>query len=125
MKTAGQFTQRLASEFPELREEIQEDEGLLHLQMHAFTRITQEAISIGDFEKLRKQFALAHEFFSNAEPNLENAFYVSYLEDLEFDGANGEKAKKMLSPVLLQGWKDIMYYMDELAKLSRKERSKD
>ena len=76
MKTATQFLEQLVAEFPELREQVEEDSGALHLQMASFARMTQTAIDAGDFETLRRQFMLADRFFRDAGPDLQNAFHV-------------------------------------------------
>ena len=50
-------------------------------------RITQAAIDAGDSAMLRRQFMLADRFFRDSAPDLKNAFYVSYLEDLDFSAS--------------------------------------
>jgi len=49
-----------------------------------------------------------------------NAIYVSYLEHLEFDTPIRGRAKQFMSARLLQGWQDIMSYLDQLANLANK-----
>jgi hypothetical protein len=115
MNTATQFIEQLGVEFPELRDDIDEYEGLLHVQMGSFARITQAAIDSGDFEALRRQFMYA-------APDLQNAFYVSYLEYLDFRGKHGERARTFMSSALRQGWQDIMDYLDELFRKGRNEK---
>jgi hypothetical protein len=113
MNTAAQFIEQLGLEFPELREDISEYEGLLHVQMGSFSRITQAAIDAGDFETLRRQFMLADRFFRDAAPDLQNAFYVSYLEHMDFRGPHGQQAQSLMSSALRKGWQDMVDYMDE------------
>jgi hypothetical protein len=120
VNTTAQFIEQLVNEFPELMEEIKADDGLLHMQMGSFALATQGAIDAGDFEKLRKQFTLADRFFQGAAPDLQNAFYVSYLEHLDFRGPNGQRAQSFMSPSLRKGWQDIMKYLDELFKNKKK-----
>ena len=49
MKLSGiDFTKTLVLTFPDLNEEIEEWDGLLHVQMGTFTRFTQNAIEQGD-----------------------------------------------------------------------------
>jgi len=122
MNTAARFVEQLAIEFPELTEDIEEHEGLLHLQMAAFARITQAAIDAGDFEAVRRQFMFADRFFRGAAPDLENAFYVSYLEHLEFHGSHGQRAQGLMSSALRKGWQDIMDYMDDLFRKGREQK---
>jgi len=124
MSTATQFIQQLVAEFPELCDEIKEHEGLLHVQMGSFARITQAAIDAGDFESLRRQFTLADRFFRDAAPDLQNAFYVSYLEHLDFRGPHGQRAQRFMSSSLCSGWNDIMDYMDELFRKGQSNKRK-
>jgi hypothetical protein len=124
MKTSAQFIAQLLTEFPELRDEIESDEGLLHMQMGSFSRTTQEAITAGDFETLRRQFSLANSFFREGTPDLQNAFYVSYLEHLDFDGANGQRAKALMPMELHKGWQEIMEYWDELFRTAERKKPK-
>lgn len=114
MNSGAQFIEQLVTEFPELRDDIKEDEGLLHVQMGSFARITQSAIDAGDFETIRRQFMLAERFFHDAAPDLQNALYVSYFEHLDFRGPHGPRAQSFMSSALRKGWQDIVDYMDEL-----------
>lgn len=124
MNTATQFIEQLVTEFPELRDDIKEAEGLLHVQMGSFARITQAAIDAGDYETLRRQFMLADRFFRDAAPDLQNAFYVSYLEHLDFRGTHGQRAQSFMSSDLRKGWQNIMDYLDELFRKGQSDKSK-
>jgi hypothetical protein len=125
MKTTTEFLEQLVKDFPELHDAIQEDTGLLHLQMGSFARITQTAIDSGDFEKLRRLFALAGQFFRGAEPDLQNAFYVSYLEHLDFNGPNGERAHKLMSSALRKGHQEITDYWEDLFHMRQGNKQPD
>ncbi len=115
MKRSGkEFIEALVQTFPPLYEEIEEWEGLLYVQMGAFARFTQQAIDQGDFNTLDQCFALAHRMFSDADPELKNAFYVSYLENLNLETRNGQLAHKHMSPLLQAGYKEINEYLDKL-----------
>ena len=115
MKRSGkEFIETLVQTFPALCEEIEEWDGLLHLQMGAFARLTQQAIDQGDFNILDQCFALAHRTFHDADPELKNAFYVSYLEHLYLETPNGQHAHRRMSPLLQAGYKEINKYLDEL-----------
>ncbi|MDD5138956.1 MAG: hypothetical protein PHY43_01695 [Verrucomicrobiales bacterium] len=124
MNSGAQFIEQLGIEFPELCEDIKEYEGLLHVQMGSFARITQAAIDAGEFETLRRQFMFADRFFRDAAPDLENAFYVSYLEHLDFRGSHGQRAQSFMSSALRKGWQDIMEYMDELSRKGQSDKRK-
>jgi len=114
MYPVAQFIEQLVSEFPELREDVESEAGLFHNQMHAFTRLTNDAIAAGNYRALERQFAFADRFFHHSEDPLENALYVSYLEDLDFSGRNGQRAEALMSPKLRQGRRDVLKYLDEI-----------
>lgn len=86
--------------------------------MAAFARCTQDAVEKGEFDRVIQYYKFADRFYRNANDALKNAFYVSYLENLDFDKPNGSKAKSLLPPALLQGWVELNKYMEELAAAS-------
>ena len=115
MKLSGNdFINDLVQTFPDLKEEIEEWNGLLHVQMGVFARITQEAVEYGDISKIDQCFALAHRMFHDADPELKNALYVSYLENLDFNSPNGQLARTRMSNLLKAGYKEINDYLDKL-----------
>jgi hypothetical protein len=114
-----EFIASLLTEFPELSEEVRDNEGLLHVQVGAFARRTEEAIARDDLACVDRCFALAHRAFHDADPPLKNAIYVSYLENLDFDGAHGPAAQHRMSPLLRQGYAEIMDYLAMLARTSK------
>lgn len=111
-----EFVSALVNEFPELREEVEDEiySGLLHLEMACFARYTQDAIDQGDAERVSKCFNFADRFFVNADSNLNNALIVSYLENLNFDSPNGNKAEALLTPLMRQYWLEINEYLKGL-----------
>ena len=126
MKLSGiDFIKALVETFPDLKEEIEEWDGLLHVQMGTFARFTQNAIDQGDIVTMDKCFALAHKMFHDAGSELKNAFYVSYLENLNLEVSNGQIAYNRMSPLLQAGYKEINEYLDKLftegEKISKKE----
>jgi len=52
--------------------------------------------------------------FHDADPELKNAFYLSYLEHLNLETSNGQLAHKRMSPLLQAGYKEINEYLDKL-----------
>lgn len=116
--THADFVRLALAEFPELGEEFEEDEGLLHLQMHAFTRFVQRVTREGDWATYARCMRLAHELWRRPDDALLNALNVSFLEHLDFDGANGEKAWTYLTPELRDGWRAMEAYMERLAPVA-------
>src|ERR1700730_753566 len=106
----------VVEEFPELKEAVEGNPELLHVQMGEFAALTQRAINANDFPVLRRCFAVADRGYADPAPELENAFNVSFLEDLDFRGS--PKANKLMSSRLRRGWVEINEYLDQL--LTRK-----
>jgi len=102
-------------EFPRLRAEFEEDAGLLHLQMHAFTRLAQRAKGEGEWDTYRRCVQLAGRLWSRPNAELLNALNVSFLEHLDFDGPRGPEAWKHLSQALQEGWKAMRAYNEAVA----------
>lgn len=110
------FARMLCGEFPDLRQEVEDQDGLLHLEMAVFARHTRAAIEGADWSTLKRCVHLAHELWQRADPELSNALNVSYLEHLEFNGPNGEAAWSRFTRELQQGWKEMQAYWQELAR---------
>jgi hypothetical protein len=78
-----EFLVRLTTDFPEVVAQINEHEaGLLHCEVAAFRRSTEEAMDAGRLWDAERHFRLIEELLAVAGPELRNALEVSYLEDL-------------------------------------------
>jgi hypothetical protein len=76
------FLARLSADFPNVVGQINQYEaGLLHCEMAAFRRATEQAIDAGRLWEAEKHFRLVEELLPNAGLELLNALEVSYLED--------------------------------------------
>jgi hypothetical protein len=118
--THHDFRRVLLEEFPQLRQEIDDSDGLLHIEMGVFAEHTQRAKGRGDWLTYERCIKLADRMWANPDPALLNALNVSYLEYLDFDGPRGPKAWSLLTPPLQEGWKAIMEYLRELGNAARK-----
>jgi len=97
----AEFLALVAAEFPILADEFAEEEGLFHVQMAAFSHLAQDAIERGDFATLKRCYNLADETMKNVSPSVENAIYVSFLENLDFESSpHGAEAERLLPPKL-------------------------
>jgi len=86
------FLARLASDFPNVVGQISQHEtGLLHCEVTAFRRATEQAIDCGRLWEAEKHFRLVEELLSNADPELLNALEVSYLEDFALGECTPER----------------------------------
>ena len=78
----SEFLARLASDFPNVDAQINQSEtGLLHCEVAAFRRATEQAIDSGRSWEAEKHFRFVEELLREAGPELLNALEVSYLED--------------------------------------------
>lgn len=77
------FERLLISLLPKVAAEIDDEDRLsLHMEMSALARATCRAIENGDENSIRCYFELIDSVLSNAAPDVENAVYVSYLENV-------------------------------------------
>jgi len=86
------FLKEVKEAFPEIRERINSEYGLLHCEMHDFTDHVQGLIDSGDKEEVIKAFKIAERHFLNGNCDLVNAVAVSFLEHLDF--ADGKYRRK-------------------------------
>ena len=110
------FRQLALEAFPELREEFEDFAGLLHVQMGAFARRTQQAKGAADWESYAHCIALIDRLWTRPDDELLNAINVSFLENVDFDGPRGPVAWRYLSPGLKLAWQNMQRYLEELAR---------
>ena len=110
------FYRIVTQTFPELQAELDEDPGLLHVQMGTFARFTEQAKVRGDWSTYRQCIALADALWQAPDPGLLNALNVSYLETLSFDGPQGDLAWSHVPPSLRIGWQEMQAYLDGLGE---------
>ena len=78
-----EFLARLAAEYPSIVADINEYEaGLLHCEVAVFRRATERAMDAGRLTEVERHFRLVEQMLPVADPALENALEISYLEDL-------------------------------------------
>lgn len=108
------FVELLVTEFPELRDEIQEWHDLVHLQMMEFRILTERACARGDWETVERCLRLADELLRLGDSQIKNAVYVSYLEDLPRKGEIHDRLRTMMTTDLNSGWDEILAYLSKL-----------
>lgn len=97
------FLQMLTDEFPEVLQAFDEcSKGLLHREMGAFARLTEEAMDQGRFWQVHKYFSFIERVRESAMPEVENAIDVSYIEYLALSEVtdNRYQAMKRMPKVL-------------------------
>jgi hypothetical protein len=111
-----EFAKLLLLKFPELQAEIQESEGLEHLQMMEFMLFTLRACERGDWPTVGTCLQFADELLRLGDAKIKNAVYVSYLESLPRKGETHERIRKMMTTELRKGWNDILAYLSKLGE---------
>ena len=105
MTTGNAAIKRLEEAFPEIAEEIHEEtiEGLLHCQIAEFSRFAQRQIDSQNRDSFGAICRVFIELFGNADPTLENALNVSFLEHLDFtDGKHSRSWGYMFMPFTMR-----------------------
>ncbi len=102
---------RIEIEYPQISEEIQGDEGLLHIQIGTFSHLVQNFIDDNDAQAFEDACNLFVELFQEAAPELENALNVSFLEHLNF--IDGKKVRNWAYKVMPTSMKKAWDEMDE------------
>ena len=119
------FTRRVLAEFPEIRPEIEDSDGLLHIEIGVLAEHAQSAKGRADWSTYERCMRLIDELFVSPDPQLENAIYVSFLEYLDFNGKRGAKAWSLLSPRLQAGWHRVMEHLKKLGEQARSRGSEN
>jgi hypothetical protein len=97
------FEKLVLTHFPCLREDFEDWNDLLHLQVMEFARFTQSAIETESLDVVSECFRIANSALIEGNDDLSNAIHVSYLEHLEFGSEAGKRAAKLLPPELKEG----------------------
>ncbi|WCT10771.1 DUF7674 family protein [Mucilaginibacter jinjuensis] len=80
---AESFVFQLITEFPELKEDIL-DEELTSLQIMSFRAFTQKAIDVNDLELVKRCLTFVDGVLDAVDPEINNSLYLSYLGKLNF-----------------------------------------
>jgi hypothetical protein len=114
------FINSLVAEFPDLRDELEQCDGLLQAEMETFAAFTQAAKTGGDLATYERCVTFADRLFAGADAALAGAFRASFLEHLEFEGSKGPAAWRLM-PVRLQSvWNQIAAENRRLQALPQK-----
>lgn len=93
------FVQQLKKQFPTLVDELNDPiwKGLLHLEMSAFARYTQQKINEMDHDESKRCFIFIDEVGNNCSDEILNAIGVSFFEHIDLEGDNKWVYKELLS----------------------------
>jgi hypothetical protein len=112
----SQFLKEIREAFPQLRAEINRQYGLLHLEVHAFTDLTQSFIDRNDESAFCVAIRIADRYLQNGNATLRTALFVSFLEHLNFrnDATTGRSwAWDFMPPVMKE---DYLGLQEEMAE---------
>jgi len=103
------FAALAVGEFPELRPDVEDEvnRGLVHCEVGALAQFVQAAKGRADWSTYERAMRFVDRLLSEADPALENALYVSFLEHVDFNGSNGRRAWSHLSERLRKGWREL------------------
>jgi hypothetical protein len=122
VQDCSDFHRLLAVRFPEIISEIDEvEQGLLHLEMAALARATSRSIEIGDLPQVHKHIGFVDELLLNGGSDIQNAVYVSYLENV-FIGSDDPRylrARTMLTNGLERALSELEEHWNTIAKTKR------
>lgn len=113
----GRFIGLLTERFPKVMAEIDDcRQALLHMEMAVLAHATQSAIDAGDRGTVTRHFEFIDAVFADATPDVENAVYVSYLENLRFEGrkAGPIKARELLPPGLCRALAELEAHLAKI-----------
>lgn len=110
LKSDEEFIQDLVGLFPEIKDEIQDEDyaGLVTLQIGCFRHFTQEAINSNNLEIVLKCYNFVESNIGRVGHKIESVLYISYLGKLDFQLNNN--AEKLLPEKLKSALKEIKTY---------------
>ena len=93
----------LLETFPEIEPALSEWEELDHLKMAEFQRFTAAAAERNDWQLVRRCLDLADRLFRDGDAYINNAVYVSFLENVDNTSEWWPRLREMMSPELQHG----------------------
>jgi len=116
------FIEGVRQLFPESFHEMEDiEDELLHIDMADFSRTTNNAIRMNNTSLAKEHFQFIGQLFQKANPDLENAIIVSYLENI-FIGESEAiylAARKLLPPNLAKALTELEGHFDKLYESSK------
>jgi len=110
-----EFYRELQVRYPELKEDIEYNEGLLHLDMSTLQKYAENLSTEKKLNELRECFKWVNSLFCRSKNDLLNAINVSFLEYFDYQKGLSEKEFKEIMPQeLYRGYTEMMDYMKKL-----------
>ncbi len=110
----SQFLKELKSKYPEIKDELNSQEGLITFEVSAFINLVQQNIDDGNREGFRESIDLANRFYLEGNKALRNSICNGVCEDLLFEDSkkNNRSWALALLPVPLakvrDSWRTFM-----------------
>ena len=93
----------IGRQYPQLIDELVEDEGLTYMQMACFRRYLQDCIERGDTQELKRGYETLRRLWLEGDSEVQNMIGVSVLEHLNFeDGKRNRRWALDCLPALLK-----------------------
>jgi len=116
-KLIEEFYRELLIRYPELKEDIEYNEGLLHLDMGVLQRHAENLCKEKKLKELGECFKWVNSLFCRSQNELLNAINVSFLEYFEYQKDLTEKEFEEIMPKeLYRGYTEMVKYMEKLEK---------
>jgi len=112
----NRFSRELLEKYPQLREEVENNDGLLHLDMSTIQRHAEQLCEDRELEQIGDCFEWINTFYSEGHSDLVNAINVSFLEYFEYQrGLSLEEFEELMPKELHRAYVEQMEYMENLA----------
>ena len=120
-----EFYRELVIRFQELKQNIEYNEGLLHIDMADFRIRVEKLCKERRLGELSECFSWLNSIFCRSENRLLNAINVSFLEYFNYQkGLTKNEFKATMPKELYRGYVEMMEYMENMAR-EIDERNKD
>jgi hypothetical protein len=114
----------LREQFPAIEPWLKGYRDNLTLEMMRFRHFTEDAISRGDYDLVRKCYQFLNSAFMGGNKHVRNSVVVTFLEHLDFTGFGGPEAEQLMPAALANARREIMAQWAELEKRPTKRRVK-
>jgi len=79
------FLKEVKEQFPQLRSELNFQDGLLYFEVQVFLKFVQACIDEGDRNKTRSVVSEVNRYFAQGTPALVEAIRIGICEDVRFE----------------------------------------
>lgn len=112
-----EFYEQLLIRYPELKEDVEYNEGLLHIDMGCFQSIAERLCTERKIDEAISCFNWVNSLFCRSKNELLNAINLSFLEYFEYyHGLSDTEFENIMPKELFRGYKEMMAYMEKMAK---------